>query len=477
MMFSLIYIPEIMLSAGILLIIIIDLYLQKHKYFSYLLIQILLIVASIYALTEVPSQNHRSYEFSKFTSLIKFLLLIGAVIIFHYTYKHLNHLNNLKIEYFTISVLGLIGTMIMISAYSLLMLYLGIELLSLALYALIGFNKNSELSSEAAIKYYVLGAMSSGILLFGISLIYGFTGSINYFDIGVQINSFDNNSVQFLGIIFGMIFITASLCFKFGAAPFHIWVPDIYQGSLVSTTILLSTLPKVAVFIVFLKLYFIPFATLDFIWSDILIFIGIASIIIGSVFALTQENIKRLLAYSAISNIGFIILAMGLVSSDGLHASLYYTIVYSFTALASFGIITHITSNSHGIEDISDLAGLSKTHPYFAILILITMLSSAGIPPLIGFHAKLMVIQALIDSSYIILSVLIILMTVISAYYYLRIIKTIYFEQRENLISSYTSSNILLSINVILLLGLGIFPFIMFDITSYLVSLLSVISI
>ena len=278
--------------------------------------------------------------------------------------------------------------MIMISAYSLLMLYLGIELLSLALYALIGFNKNSELSSEAAIKYYVLGAMSSGILLFGISLIYGFTGFINYFDIGDQISSLDNTSVQFLGIIFGMIFITASLCFKFGAAPFHIWVPDIYQGSLVSTTILLSTLPKVAVFIVFLKLYFIPFSTLDFIWSDILIFIGIASIIIGSIFALTQENIKRLLAYSAISNIGFIILAMGLVSNDGLHASLCYTIVYSFTSGASFGIITHITSNSHGIEDISGL-WFVKTHPYFAILILITMLSSAGIPPLIGFHASL----------------------------------------------------------------------------------------
>ena len=477
MMFGLVYIPEIILSVGVLLIIIIDLYLQKHKYFSYLLIQFLLVVASFYSLTEVPTQNHSSYEFSKFTSLIKFLLIIGALIIFHYTYKHLSHLKNLRIEYFTISVLGLIGTMIMISAYSLLMLYLGIELLSLALYALIGFNKNSELSSEAAIKYYVLGAMSSGILLFGISLIYGFTGSINYFDIGDQISSLDNNSVQFLGIIFGMIFITASLCFKFGAAPFHIWVPDIYQGSLVSTTILLSTLPKVAVFIVFLKLYFIPFSTLDFIWSDILIFIGIASIIIGSIFALTQENIKRLLAYSAISNIGFIILAMGLVSNDGLHASLYYTIVYSFTALASFGIITHITSNSHGIEDISDLAGLSKTHPYFAILILITMLSSAGIPPLIGFHAKLMVIQALIDSSHIILSVVVILMTVISAYYYLRIIKTIYFEPRVNLISSYTSNNILLSINVILLLGLGIFPFIMFDITSHLISLLSVISI
>ena len=476
-MIELFYIPEVILSIGVLLIIIIDLYLQKHKYISFFLIQLLLIIASLYALTEVPQQNYSSYEFSEFTSLIKFLLILGAIIIFQYTYSHLNYLNSLKIEYFTISILGLVGTMVMISAYSLLMLYLGIELLSLALYALIGFNKHSGLSSEAAIKYYVLGAMSSGILLFGISLIYGFTGSINYFEIADQIRNINSNSVQYLGIIFGIIFITASLCFKFGAAPFHIWVPDIYQGSLISTTILLSTLPKIAVFIVFLKLYFIPFMALEYVWSDILIFIGIASIIIGSIFALTQENIKRLLAYSAISNIGFIILAMALVSNDGLHASLYYTIVYSFTALASFGVVTHITSNSHGIEDISDLAGLSKTHPYFAILILITMLSSAGIPPLIGFHAKLMVIQALINNSYILLSIIVVLMTVVSAYYYLRVIKTVYFEERENLISTYTSSNILLSINVILLLGLGLFPFILFDTTNFLVNLLTVISI
>ena len=476
-MVELFYIPEVILSVGVLLIIIIDLYLQKHKYISFFLIQLLLIIASLYAITEVPQQSYSSYEFSKFTSLIKFILLLGAIIIFQYTYQHLNYLNSLKIEYFTISILGLVGTMVMISAYSLLMLYLGIELLSLALYALIGFNKHSGLSSEAAIKYYVLGAMSSGILLFGISLIYGFTGSINYFEIADQIRNISSNSVQFLGIIFGIIFITASLCFKFGAAPFHIWVPDIYQGSLISTTILLSTLPKIAVFIVFLKLYFIPFMALEYVWSDILIFIGIASIIVGSIFALTQENIKRLLAYSAISNIGFIILAMALVSSDGLHASLYYTIVYSFTALASFGVVTHITSNSHGIENISDLAGLSKTHPYFAILILITMLSSAGIPPLVGFHAKLMVIQALINNSYILLSIIVVLMTVVSAYYYLRVIKTVYFEERENLISTYTSSNILLSINVVLLLGLGIFPFILFDSTSFLINLFTVISI
>ena len=476
-MVELFYIPEVILSVGVLLIIIIDLYLQKHKYISFFLIQLLLIIASLYAITEVPQQNYSSYEFSEFTSLIKFILLLGSIIIFQYTYQHLNYLNSLKIEYFTISILGLVGTMVMISSYSLLMLYLGIELLSLAIYALIGFNKHSGLSSEAAIKYYVLGAMSSGILLFGISLIYGFTGSINYFEIADQIRNINSNSVQFLGIIFGIVFITASLCFKFGAAPFHIWVPDIYQGSLISTTILLSTLPKIAVFIVFLKLYFIPFMALEYVWSDILVFIGIASIIIGSIFALTQENIKRLLAYSAISNIGFIILAMALVSNDGLHASLYYTIVYSFTALASFGVVTHITSNSHGIENISDLAGLSKTHPYFAILILITMLSAAGIPPLIGFHAKLMVIQALINNSYIFLSIIVVLMTVVSAYYYLRVIKTVYFEERENLISTYTSSNILLSINVILLLGLGIFPFILFDTTSFLVNLLAVISI
>ena len=188
-MIELLYIPEVILSIGVLLIIVIDLYLQKYKYISFFLIQLLLIAALLSAVTEVPQQNYSSYEFSEFTNLIKFILLLGAIIIFQYTYGHLDYINSLKIEYFTISILGLVGTMIMISAYSLLMLYLGIELLSLALYALIGFNKHSGLSSEAAIKYYVLGAMSSGILLFGISLIYGFTGSINYFEIADQVLS------------------------------------------------------------------------------------------------------------------------------------------------------------------------------------------------------------------------------------------------------------------------------------------------
>ena len=243
-MLSLFYIPEIILSAGVLLIIIIDLYLQKNRNITYILIQLLIIISAYYAFIGKTYFSYSAYEFSLFTSYVKFILLVGTFIIFHYTYKHLTYLKNLKIEYFTISLLGLIGIMIMISAYSLLMLYLGIELLSLALYALIGFNKDSGLSSEAAIKYYVLGAMSSGILLFGVSLIYGFTGSINYFEIANQLNTLNANSVQYLGVIFGLIFITASLCFKFGAAPFHIWVPDIYQGSLISTTILLSTLPK-----------------------------------------------------------------------------------------------------------------------------------------------------------------------------------------------------------------------------------------
>ena len=476
-MLNLIFIPEIILSIGVMLIILIDLFFQKQKGMSFLLIQFLLLIAAYYSLNNQTFPKYSAYTLNEFTSIIKFILLLGSLIIFHYSYKHLKFLKILKIEYFTISLLGLIGTMIMVSANSLLMLYLGIELLSLSLYALIGFNKKSSLSSEAAIKYYVLGAMSSGILLFGISLIYGFTGSIVYDDIAAQMVNIDFNSVEYIAIIFGIIFITASLCFKFGAAPFHMWVPDIYQGSLISTTILLSTLPKIAVFIVFLKLYFIPFLLLKDVWSDILIFVGMLSIILGSIFALTQENIKRLLAYSAISNIGFIILSLGLISIDGIHASLYYTIVYTLTALASFGIITHITSNSNDVENIKDLAGLSKTHPYFAFLILITMLSSAGIPPLIGFHAKLMVIKALIDSSYIILSVIVVIMTVISAYYYLRVIKTIYFDDREDLISTHSRTNLVLSINVLSLIALGIFPYLLFNLTSHLVGILSVISI
>ncbi|MCH1416152.1 MAG: NADH-quinone oxidoreductase subunit N, partial [Gammaproteobacteria bacterium] len=331
MIFNLLFIPEIILSIGVMIIIVIDLFLQSHKGITFKFIQLLLLLSGYYSINGQVSSIYQSYELSEFLNVIKFILLFGSFIIFHYTYKHLKYLNNLKIEYFTISILGLIGTMIMISANSMLMLYLGIELLSLSLYALIGFNKNSSLSSEAAIKYYVLGAMSSGILLFGISLIYGFTGSIIYTDIAEVINAIEMNSVEYLGIIFGIVFITASLCFKFGAAPFHMWVPDIYQGSLVSTTTLLSTLPKIAVFIVFLKLYYIPFISMKSMWSDILLFVGMLSIVIGSIFALTQTNIKRLLAYSAISNIGFIILALGLVSNEGIQASLYYTIVYSLT--------------------------------------------------------------------------------------------------------------------------------------------------
>ena len=476
-MLNILFIPEIILSIGVMIIILFDLFFQKQKGLSFTLVQFLLLIAAYYSLNNKFSPSYSAYTLNEFTNVFKFILLVGSLAIFHYTYKHLKFLKILKIEYFTISLLGLIGTMIMISANSLLMLYLGIELLSLSLYALIGFNKKSSLSSEAAIKYYVLGAMSSGILLFGISLIYGFTGSIGYDDIASQLINIDINSVDYIAIIFGIIFITASLCFKFGAAPFHMWVPDIYQGSLISTTILLSTLPKIAVFIVFLKLYFIPFILLREVWSDILIFVGMLSIVIGSLFALTQENIKRLLAYSAISNIGFIILSLGLISIDGIHASLYYTVVYSLTALASFGIITHITSNSNGIEKITDLAGLSKTHPYFAFLILITMLSSAGIPPLIGFHAKLMVIKALISSSYIILSIIVVIMTVVSAYYYLKVIKTIYFDNREDLISTYSNSDIVLSINVLSLIALGIFPYLLFNLTSYLMRIFSVISI
>ena len=477
MIFNLVFIPEILLSVGVMIIILIDLFLQNHKRVTFQIIQLLLIVSAYYSINGQPSSIYESYDLSEFLNIIKFILILGSFVIFHYTYKHLVYLKKLKIEYFTISILGLVGTIIMISANSLLMLYLGIELLSLSLYALIGFNKNSSLSSEAAIKYYVLGAMSSGVLLFGISLIYGFTGSIIYSEIANVINTTEVNSVEYLGIIFGIIFITASLCFKFGAAPFHMWVPDIYQGALVSTTTLLSTLPKIAVFIVFLKLYYIPFKSMFNIWSDILLFVGMLSIIIGSIFALTQENIKRLLAYSAISNIGFIILSLALVTSEGVQAALYYTIVYGLTALASFGIITHITSNSHGIEKISDLAGLSKTHPYYAILILITMLSSAGIPPMIGFHAKLIVIKALIGSSYLILSIIVVIMTVILAYYYVRVIKTIYFDNREELISVYSNSSIVLSLNSISLLILGIFPYYLYNLTTYLIDLLFVISI
>lgn len=467
-------IPEIIIVSSACFILVLDLFLKKgYKEVSYYLIQISLIISIITIFERFDyfiGLEPLSYNTEIFSTVFKIFLLVGMVAIFHYSYKFLKYFELYKTEYFILCLFAVTGMMIMSSANDLLILYLGIELLSLSLYTIIGFNKKSIFSSEAAVKYYVLGAISSGFLLFGISLIYGLTGTLALTEIFDFIKNIQTDSASLdlynVGLIFSLTFILVSLAFKFGAAPFHMWIPDVYHGALIPTTLLLSTLPKIAIFIVLIKLLSSAFSNLFIFWSEMILILSVISILIGNIIAIAQTNIKRMLAYSTIANIGFILIAISLGKQEAYEASMFYTISYVIMTMAAFGVLLLITLDKKPIELITDLKGLNSQHPWFAFLLLIIMLSLAGIPPLIGFHAKLSIINVLIHGGHIWLSIFVVLMTVIGAYYYLKVIKVIYFDQGAGkiyLIPSY----VLISINTIILIVLGIFPSNLSVISSY----------
>ena len=457
--------PEILFVGALSIIIVIDLFLtEKYKYLSYYFIQLLLFLSIyiIYSNTYYLETNTSTlYDTNYFSSFFKIFILFSLTIIFYYTYKFLINFNLYKTEYFIISLFGVLGMMIMISANHLLLLYLGIELLSLSLYSVIAFNKQSIYSSEAAVKYYILGAMSSGFLLFGISLIYGLTGSLFYNEIFQQISILNlsniNQDIEIIGLVFALTFIFISLAFKFGAAPFHMWIPDVYHGSLITTTLLLSTIPKIAVFIILIKLLGLVFSNLVIFWSDILQILAVLSIIVGNITAISQTNIKRMLAYSTIANIGFILLPLSIGSTDSFVAATFYTVTYVITTILAFGLLSQLLSNNKSIEEIKDLTGLAKHNPLVAFMMLVIMLSYIGIPPFLGFHAKLYIIQSLVESNNIMLSIFAVIMTVIGSYYYLRVIKVMYFDEMTNSIT-FSSNYVFSAILVFGLIYLGLFP-------------------
>ena len=466
--------PEIIVASALSFIIIIDLFLsKKFKNLSYYLIQLLLFstIYIIYSDIDFLSSNSSNlYDTGFFSNFFKIFIFISLSIIFQYTYQFLNKFDLYKTEYFVISIFGTLGMMIMISANHLLLLYLGIELLSLSLYSVIAFNKKSIYSSEAAVKYYILGAMSSGFLLFGISLIYGLTGSLFYHEISQQISLLNlsniDDDIRVLGLIFSLTFIFISLAFKFGAAPFHMWIPDVYHGSLITTTLLLSSVPKIAVFIILIKLLGLVFSGLEVFWSDIMKILAVLSIIIGNITAIAQTNIKRMLAYSTIANIGFILLALSIGSYESFIAAMFYTVTYVITTILAFGLLSQLLSDNNGIEEIKDISGLAKYNPLAAFMLLVLMLSYIGIPPFLGFHAKLFVIQSLVQSNNIILAIFAVIMTVIGSYYYLRVVKVMYFDEYNGSLS-FSSNHMLSAILVFVLIYLGLFPSYLGEISVY----------
>jgi len=339
-------------------------------------------------------------------------------------------------EFYVLVLFALLGQMVMISAGNFLTIYLGLELMSLALYALVAIRRDHAQSTEAAMKYFVLGALASGFMLYGMSMLYGATGNLDLRNIADAVNS---GQIDYLPLTFGVVFLVAGLAFKLGAVPFHMWVPDVYQGSPTAVTLVLAAAPKLAAFAITLRILVVGLGDLTADWQPMLLILAFLSLAIGNLTAIMQTNFKRMLAYSTISHMGFILLGLASGSLDGdkqfdtesYGSALFYMLTYVLTTLATFGLIMLMSREGHECEDISDLKGLNRRSPWMAALLLLLMCSLAGLPPLVGFDAKLLILQTLLKSDRLWLAVVAVLFSLIGAFYYLRVIKVMYFDEPE----------------------------------------------
>jgi NADH-quinone oxidoreductase subunit N len=371
-------------------------------------------------------------------------------------------------EMFTLSMFALLGMFVMISGSNFLVIYLGLELMTLCSYALVALRRDNEVAVEAAMKYFVLGAMASGFLLYGISMLYGATGSL---DLNEVFRSIGSGHIDHQVLVFGLVFIVAGLAFKLGAAPFHMWIPDVYHGAPTAITLMIGSAPELAAFAIAIRLLVEGLIPLAIDWQQMLILLSVASLLVGNLAAIAQTNLKRMLAYSTIAQMGFVVLglAAGVVNGDthnaqfAYSASMFYIITYVLTTLGSFGIILLLAREGFESDEITDLAGLNQRSPLYAGVMAVCMFSLAGVPPLVGFYAKLAVLQALVASGevlYIGLAIFAVMMSLIGAFYYLRVVKVMYFDSpiTATTVSAPADIRAVLSINGALVLILGIVP-------------------
>lgn len=456
--------PELFLLFAISLILLFDLFVsQRLKQFTYYLTQIALLITGFLAFNLIGENAtifSGTFVLDSLGSTFKVFILGFAIIAIVYTRHYLKAHELLRNEYFILAMMSILGMMVMVSGHSLLTLYLGLEIMSLSLYALIATARDRASAIEAALKYFVLGAIASGLLLYGMSMIYGISGSLDISQISSFASASTLGSQQTLILNFGLVFLVIGIAFKLGAVPFHMWVPDVYQGSPTSVTMFLSTVPKIAAIALLIRLLIDGLGELQHYWADLFMILAVLSIAIGSLVALTQTNIKRMLAYSTISHIGFVLLGFVTGVVDGYGAAVFYVLAYILMSLAAFGSIIVLNRKGFEADQISDFQGLSKHSPWFALIMLVVMLSMAGVPPFIGFYSKLFILQQVVAEGYVIFAITAVIFAVISAYYYLQIIKTMYFDDvdKEILVSAPLDMKIVLSINGILILVVGLMP-------------------
>ena len=421
--------PEIFISISLMLILLIGVFKKKSSLLVYNLtiISLLILLALLINLSPLPSASifRSSYLIDNLSNFMKIITIGSAIFVFLTSSKYIKLINILKIEYPVLILSSILGMMVMISSNDLIVFYMGLELQSLALYVLASFNRENLLSSESGLKYFILSALSSGILLYGCSLVYGFSGSTNYNIIAENILNSNN------GLTFGLVFILVGLAFKISAVPFHMWAPDVYEGSPTSVTIFFAILPKIAALTVIIRFLYVPFVNIIDQWQMIIIFLSIASMIFGAIAAIGQNNLKRLIAYSSIGHMGYALAGISTGSNEGVQSSIIYIFIYLIMNISFFSCLFMLRRNDKYYENIDDLSGISKNHPILSLCFLISLFSLAGIPPLAGFFAKFYIFLAVIEKQMYFLAVVGLLSTVVAAFYYLRIIKKMYFDEEK----------------------------------------------
>ena len=453
---------EIFLLVMASSILIVDLFItDPNKTLTYILVQLtLLSCALITVTTHEPGVVHlfnNMFVDDLMSDVLKLLsyLTVSMVLVYSRSYLILRGL--FTGEFMVLTLFALLGMMVMISATHFITLYIGLELLSLSLYAMVALQRDSATATEAAMKYFILGALASGLLLYGMSMLYGATGTLGVAAVsGAITHGVENKAL----LVFGLVFMVAGLAFKLGAVPFHMWVPDVYHGAPTAVTMLIGSAPKLAVFAFVMRILVEGLQPLVMHWSGMLAILAVLSMAIGNITAIAQTNLKRMLAYSTIAHMGFLLLGVLSGGIDGYSSAMFYVVIYVLMSLGGFGMIMLLSREGFEADMLNDFKGLNQRSPWLAFIMLILMFSMAGVPPTAGFYAKLSVLQAAVGAGHIPLAVMAVLFSLIGAFYYLRIVKLMYFDSPEThvKISIQPDNGLLISINGLAILALGIMP-------------------
>ncbi len=454
--------PEMLLLAAGCVVLLVDVFLPDgRRYVGFWIAQFALLVCAWVTLTTASLEPALAvnglFVDDMLSDLLKFFAYFVVSAVLFYSRGYLEARGLFRGETFVLTLFTLLGMMVMISAASFLTLYLGLELQALSLYAMVAMHRRSNEASEAAMKYFVLGALASGMLLYGMSMVYGATGSLDIHRVAQAVLRGGGDRAI---LLFGLVFVVSGIAFKLGAAPYHMWIPDVYHGAPTPVTVLIGTAPKLAAFAFMIRLLAVALAGLAFDWQGMLLVLSLLSMILGNVIAIAQTNIKRMLAYSTIANMGYMLMGFLAANLDGYSAAMFYVVAYAITSLASFGVVMLLSREGFEADQLDDYKGLNKRAPWWAFIMLVVMFSLAGVPPTVGFYAKFSVLEAAVNAGFTWLAVVAVMASLVGAFYYLRVVKLMYFDDPVDTtpIAARRDNRVLLSANGLVLLAFGIMP-------------------